>query len=104
MLSFIKTENAFNKLLRRGTKQEEDVSFLFVSPYDKYCNDLIKEIASGNHKLPSKLHVVDSFETPHAFVACSTNKVPCLVEIKSRKKQIEYYLPFIYERLGGSLH
>ena len=103
MIEYIKTENAFNKLLKKGTKYEEDVSILFMSPYDKASNALILEIEKGNHKIPNRLNVVDSFETPHAFVACNTTQVPCLVNIKDKKKDIEYHLPFIYEKLGVSL-
>ena len=103
MISHIKTENSFNKLLKKGTKNGEDVSILFTSCYDSPSQALIREIERGNHRIDSTLNVVDSFETPHAFVACSTNKVPCLVNIKDRKKFIEYHLPFIYERLGVSL-
>ncbi len=100
MISYVKTENSFNKLLRQGVKNADDVSLLFISQYDGASQDLVEEIRRGNHKLKNTLHVVDSFETPHAFVACNTTKVPCLVEVKNRKKNIEYYLPFIYEKLG----
>lgn len=100
MINYIKTENHFNKLLRRGLKYREDVSILFISSYDKVCQNLLGEIDSGNHKLSSSINVVDSFETPHAFVACRTTKVPCLVNIKRGRKEIDYYLPLIFEKLG----
>ena len=103
MINYIATENAFNKLLKKGTKHSENISILFTSAYDKVSQDIIREVENGNHKIISELHVVDSFETPHAFVACNTTKVPCLVNIKDKKKDIEYYVPFIYEKLGVSL-
>jgi hypothetical protein len=103
MINHVKTENSFNKLLRQGIKNAENVSFLFTSPYDVASRNLVKEIRKGNHKLRRTLHVVDSFETPHAFVACKTTQVPCFVDVKHRKKNVEYYLPFIYEKLGVSL-
>tara|TARA_R100000365_G_C2687680_1_gene30714 strand:+ start:242 stop:556 length:315 start_codon:yes stop_codon:yes gene_type:complete len=103
MISYIKTENSFNKLLKKGTKHSEDITLLFTSSYDKFSQDLLGEIKKGNHNLEKELHVIDSFETPHAFVACSTTKVPCLVNIKNKKKEIEYHLPFIYEKLGVCL-
>ena len=103
MINYITTENAFNKLLKKGTKNSEEVSFLFISPYDKVSQQILRAIEDGNHKLSERLHVVDSFETPHAFMACNTTKVPCLVNIKDKKKKIEYYIPFIYEKLGVSL-
>jgi hypothetical protein len=103
MISHIKTENSFNKLLKKGTKNGENVSILFTSCYDAPSQVLLEEIGRGNHTIRTYLHVVDSFETPHAFVACNTTKVPCLVNIKDKKKYTEYYLPFIYERLGVSL-
>lgn len=102
MINFIKTENNFNKLLRKSMKTADDATFLFISSYDKVCMDIIDEIKSGNHKLPQQLHVVDSFETPHAFVACHTTQVPCLVSVRRRKKEIDYYLPMIYKKLGVS--
>jgi len=103
MINHVKTENSFNKLLRQGIKNAEDVSFLFTSPYDSASRNLMEEIVRGNHKLRNPLHVVNSFETPHAFVACKTTQVPCLVDVKNRKKNVEYYLPFIYEKLGVSV-
>ena len=103
MINYITTENAFNKVLKRGMKYAENVVILFTSPYDSVSRDILDQVERGNHKLRSKLHVVDSFETPHAFVACKTTKVPCLVNINDKKKDIEYYLPFIYEKLGVSL-
>ena len=103
MISYVKTENAFNKLLKKGTKHSEEVTLLFTSSYDKFSQDLLGEIKKGNHTLDQELHVVVSFEPPHAFVACSTTKVPCLVTIKTKKKEIEYHLPFIYEKLGVCL-
>ena len=103
MINYIKTENSFNKLLKKGTKNGETISFLFTSPYDAPSQALIEEVESGNHCINTPLNIVDSFETPHAFIACNTTKVPCLVNIKDRKKNIEYYLPFIYEKLGVSL-
>ena len=102
MINHVKTENSFNKLLRQGIRNAEDVSFLFTSPYDPASRNLIGEIREGNHKLRKPLYVVNSFETPHAFVACKTTQVPCLVDVKNRKKNVEYYLPFIYEKLGIS--
>jgi len=102
MINFIKTENNFNKLLRKSMKTADDATFLFISSYDKVCMDIINEIENGNHKLHQKLNVVDSFETPHAFVACHTTQVPCLVSVRRRKKEIDYYLPMIYKKLGVS--
>lgn len=103
MINHVKTENSFNKVLKRGLKDSENVSIFFTSPYDQASRDILAEIEKGNHKLETSLHVVDSFETPHAFVACNTTKVPCLVVIRNRKKHIEYHVPFIYEKLGVSL-
>jgi hypothetical protein len=103
MINFVKTENAFNKILKKGIKDSENVSILFTSSYDKSSQAILKEILDGNHSIAGELNVVDSFETPHAFVACNTSQVPCLININNRKKNIEYYLPFIYEKLGVSL-
>lgn len=101
MINFIKTENNFNKLLRKSMKTSEDATFLFISSYDKVCMDIINEIENGDHGLDFEyLNVVDSFETPHAFVACHTTQVPCLVSVRRRKKEIDYYLPIIYRKLG----
>ena len=102
MINFIKTENNFNKLLRKSMKTSDDATFLFISSYDKVCMDIINEIENGNHNLSQRLNVVDSFETPHAFVACHTTQVPCLVSVRRRKKEIDYYLPMIYKKLGVS--
>jgi hypothetical protein len=102
MINFIKSENAFNKILKRGIKHCEDTSILFISPYDKPSQRLLNEVENGNHTLRDPLNVVDSFKTPHAFVACHTTQVPCLVSIRNRRKEIQYYLPLIYERLGIS--
>ena len=103
MINYIKNENSFNKLLKKGTKFSEDITFLFTSPYDKYSKMILTEVEKGNHQLKEEVHVVDSFETPHAFVAFATTQVPCLVSIKNRKKDIEYHVPLIYEKLGVSL-
>jgi len=103
MINFIKTENAFNKILKKGIKDSENVNILFISSYDKASQAILREIEGGNHTIEGDLNVVDSFETPHAFVACSTSKVPCFININNRKKNIEYYVPFIYEKLGVSL-
>ena len=102
MINFIKTENSFNKLLKRGIKYAEDVNILFTSPYDDMSQSILTEVENGNHTLETPLHVVSSFDTPHAFVAYKTTQVPCLVSIRNRKKYIEYYVPFIYERVGIS--
>ena len=103
MINYIKTENAFNKILKKGVKDSENINILFTSSYDKTSQAILREITSGNHKLSDKLHVVDSFETPHAFVAYNTSQVPCLVNITNKKKNIEYHVPFIYEKLGVSV-
>ena len=100
MINFIKTENAFNKVLKRGIKDAETVNILFTSPYDKASLAILRELKEGNHHIKDGLNVVDSFDTPHAFVACDTTQVPCLINIYKRKKNIEYYVPFIYEKLG----
>jgi len=103
MINYIKTENSFNKVLKRGLKDSEKVSLFFTSPYDQASRNILSEVEKGNHKLENSLNVVDSFETPHAFVACNTTQVPCLVFIRNKKKYTEYYVPFIYEKLGVTL-
>ena len=100
MINFIKTENSFNKLLKKGMKYGEDVNILFTSPYDKMSQKILREVGTGNHALHIPLNVVSSFDTPHAFVAYKTTQVPCLVTIKNRKKDIEYYIPLIYQKVG----
>ena len=102
MINHIKTENHFNKLLRRGVRNSENVSILFISSYDETCQKILGEIDKGNHSLRHDVNVVDSFKTPHAFVACHTTQVPCLVDIKKGRKEINYYLPIIFEKLGIS--
>jgi hypothetical protein len=100
MINFVKTENSFNKLLKRGVKYAEDVKILFTSPYDKMSQTILNEVEKGNHTLDTPLNVVSSFDTPHAFVAYKTTQVPCLVSIKNRKKYIQYYVPLIYDEVG----
>lgn len=102
MINYVNTENQFNKLLRKGLKYSEDVSVLFISCYDDTCQKILREIGEGNHSMSRNLNVVDSFKTPHAFVACSTTQVPCLVNIKKGRKEIDYYLPIIFDKLGIS--
>jgi len=105
MINFINTENSFNKLVRRATRGEEDISFLFLSPeYDKASMNLKRALEKKKYKLRKKVYIVDSFVTPHAFVAYNTTKVPTLVNVFDKKKTIESYLPFIYDCLGLDPH
>ena len=101
MIKLLTTENSFNKILKKASRGEEDAMFLFLSPdYDTASRNLRKHLKENNHKVKRKLYIVDSFITPHAFVAHNTTQVPTLVTISDKKKRSESYLPFIYERLG----
>ncbi len=104
MMSVLATENEFNKLFKRATRGEKDVMFLFLSPdYDKTCKQLRGHLLKGNYKQGKNLYIVNSFVTPHAFVAYNTTQVPCLVSIINKRRKTETYLPFIYDSLGVCL-
>jgi hypothetical protein len=101
MIKLLTTENSFNKTIKRASRGEGDAMFLFLSPdYDAASKNLRRSLKENNHKIKSKLYIVDSFITPHAFVAHNTTQVPTLVTITDKKKRSESYLPFIYDRLG----
>jgi len=104
-LTFLKTENQLNKLLRK--KNKNNINFLFVSLWDDNSNKLLDALKKKNEWIISsqeddseKLYVANSFLTPHSFVIFKSFKLPHLVRIKREKIFSEDYLPRIYHELG----
>ena len=96
-------ENDLNRELRKQKKERGELSLLFVSPWDKYCNALMKKLerrCSGSSHSADPLYIVDSYNMPHSFVIFKSTVLPQLVKIKRHKVHSEDYLPWVYEELG----
>jgi len=96
-------ENDLNRELRRQKRDRSEISILFVSPWDKYCNKLLKKLERENKNSPhtaQPLYIVDSYNMPHSFVIFKSSMLPQFVNIKRSKVYSEDYLPFVYRNLG----
>ena len=96
-------ENDLNRELRKQKRDRGELSLLFVSPWDKYSNNLVEELERANRNAPDNakpLYIVDSYNMPHSFVIFKSSMLPQYVNIRKSKVYSEDYLPFVYRNLG----
>ena len=97
---FLQSENELNKILKAQKRTGQQVSLLFVSLWDKWCNELVDTIKSTATDKGRKLYIVNSFTMPHAFVIFNTTKLPHLLKLGRDKVRSDDYLPLVYKGLG----
>ena len=106
-ISHLKREIDINKILDKVSQQKSDglyrnnVNFLFVSLWDKWSDLLVDKLKEkytdeGAHK---ELHIVNSFDMPHAFTIFGVKQVPALVRIRQKKVVVIDRLPVVYSEL-----
>lgn len=97
----VRSENQYNKLVK--SRRDRDATLiLFTSSYDRWGQDIIDFAKKQGEGV---LHVVDSFETPHAFTSKESIKVtnvPTLVSLTKKARTIETRVSSIYSMLGDS--
>jgi len=96
-------ENDLNRELRKQKREKGELSILFISLWDKYCNNLMEELERSCENPPPNakpLYVVDSYNMPHSFVIFKSTVLPQLVTIKKHKVLSDDYLPAVYQHLG----
>ena len=96
-INFVKKESFLNNVFRR--KKEEDFLVLYYSKWDDRSLALLDYLLDEwvGKDGDETVHVVNSFELPHSFVAYRVTTVPCLIQaIKGRIRKTEY-IPYIYE-------
>ena len=97
-------ENELNKILKTQKVTKEKSAFLFISQWDDMSSRLVKKLEakyeSSSNPGAVPLYVVNSFDTPHAFVIFDTKTVPSLVVVDGDDIQKEAYIPNIYYKLG----
>jgi len=99
----IETENTLGKIIRSHRKSREKVFILFLSKWDKSCDDLIKNTLEKYKRKP-KVYLVDSWTCAKAFVTYRSyfgaiTKAPTLVTLSPGSPRVESYLPNIYRTL-----
>ena len=100
-LQFLRKENDLNKILSQQKGNKTNMSILFVSEWDSWCQNLTYELKKKYDGVDDgeKLYIVNSFDMPHSFVIYGSTKVPHLVKLKKGKVRSEFYLPNIYKQL-----
>ena len=96
-INFVKKESFLNNVFRR--KKEEDFLVLYYSKWDDRSLALLYYLLDEwvDKDGDETVHVVNSFELPHSFVAYMVTTVPCLIQaIKGSIRKTEY-IPYIYE-------
>jgi|TARA_R100000005_G_C4976865_1_gene187962 hypothetical protein len=99
-VNFVKKESFLNNIYRR--KKENDFIVLYYSKWDDRSLALIEYIQDiwVNRDGDETIHLVNSFELPHSFLAYSVTQVPCLIQgLKGKIRKTEY-LPYIYKALS----
>tara|TARA_R100000742_G_C4255096_1_gene73072 strand:- start:193 stop:525 length:333 start_codon:yes stop_codon:yes gene_type:complete len=98
-LNFVQKESFLNNIFRR--KKENDFTVLYFSKWDDRSLVLIEQLQDKwvKEEGDEVIHLVNSFELPHSFLAYSVTQVPCLIQgIKGKIRKTEY-LPYIYKAL-----
>lgn len=98
----LEKENDLNKELRKQKKERGELSLLFVSPWNKYCNALVAKLEKKYKNAPDSakpLYIVDSYNMPHSFVIFNSTILPQVVNIRKSKIFSEDYLPNVYRAL-----
>jgi len=98
----LEKENDLNRELRKQKREKSELSLLFVSPWDKYCNALVEKLERKYGNVPDSakpLYIVDSYNMPHSFVIFKSSMLPQVVSIRKSKIFSEDYLPNVYRAL-----
>jgi len=83
-LQFLRKENDLNKILSHQRTNKANMSILFVSEWDRWCQNLTYELKKKydvniGSESGENLYIVNSFDMPHSFVIYGSTKVPHLV-------------------------
>ena len=93
----VEKEGVLNRLIKN--KRSQDFYVLYHSLWDDNSKKILKEI-EGWEERPSKkdqtIHLINSWELPHSFVAFSVTSVPTLVKCVKGRVFVETYLPNIF--------
>jgi hypothetical protein len=96
----IEKEGILNNIFRR--KREENFNVLYYSKWDDHSAKLLEHLNEWvKQDGDETLHIVNSWDLPHSFVAYNVTQVPCLIQaIKGRIRKTEY-LPYIYKSFNN---
>jgi hypothetical protein len=96
----IEREGILNNIFRK--KREENFNVLYYSKWDDYSVKLLEHLDEWVKQAGDEtLHIVNSWDLPHSFVAYNVTQVPCLIQsIKGRIRKTEY-LPYIYKSFNN---
>ncbi len=97
MIKEITKETEINKLLKKQRETGSSITILFHSLWDPYSQALVQKLRESYNK---DIYLVNSFDTPHAFVIHKLQKAPALVTLKGKRSKVEERLPAIYYALG----
>jgi len=94
----LKKENDLNRLLKKQKREKQEISILFISNWDKYSAQLVKEIEKKYNDLDEgkPLYIVDNYHMPHSFVIFKSFMLPQLVNLGKNRVYVQEYLPEIY--------
>ena len=99
-IEIVEKESVLNNIFRK--KKEKNFDVLYYSKWDKYSTNLLEHLAEWvKQDGDETLHIVNSWDLPHSFVAYNVTQVPCLIQaIKGRIRKTEY-LPYIYKSFNN---
>lgn len=84
----ITKEHDLNKLIREQRTSGERLDVLFISEWDPVSSYLMDELTERQQDLSGlpDLYIVNSFDTPHSFMAWNVTSTPSLVQLKRKGK------------------
>lgn len=95
---FLFKENDINKLIKNQKKEKSKVRILFTSQWDEISIDLTEKIIDRDEDAET-IHMVDTWNNPHAVLIFKTFKLPALVTLNADKVTVEDYPSRIYQEL-----
>lgn len=97
MIYELTKETDINKLLKYQKETGAKIKLLFHSLWDPWSETLVNTI---KEKYTKDIYLINSFDTPHAYVIYKLTTAPTLVTLKAKSVKIEDKLPAIYYELG----
>ena len=93
----LEREGSLNHLIKN--KKNKDFVILYHSLWDEYSERILGEIDMWKDRSDKKdevVHLINSWDLPHSFVAFSVTSVPTLVRSVRGRILVENYLPNIF--------
>ena len=93
----VEREGVLNRLIKN--KRSQDFYVLYHSLWDNNSKKILKEIDGWKERSAKKdqtIHLINSWELPHSFVAFTVTSVPTLVKCGRGRIFVETHLPNIF--------